>query len=43
MTVAETEYAVVVCGMLSAFRGAINPAALRGDYFHLMLQPMLGC
>ena len=43
MTVAETEDAVVVRGMLSAFLGAINPAALRGDYFHLMLQPMLGC
>ena len=43
MTVAETENAVVVRGMLPAFRGAIIPAALRGGYFHLMLQPMLGC
>ena len=43
MTVAETEYAVVVRGMLSAFLGAIIPAVLRCDYFHLMLQPMLGC
>jgi hypothetical protein len=34
---------VVVRGMLPAFRGAVIAAALRGGYFHLMLQPMLGC
>ena len=43
MTVAETEHAMMVCGMMSAFRGMIIPCARRGDYFHLMLQPMLGC
>jgi hypothetical protein len=43
VTVAETEHAMMVCGMMSAFRGAIVPFARRGGYFHLMLQPMLGC